>query len=89
MHLADVIAIRYNAQQHKDVISYIATDGAFTKLSNSRKLETFTQRYDITPFVRQYDYDEPFISDLVQTEKRDQIRRSGEFLLKKIAKANC
>lgn len=87
MHLADVIAIRYNAQQHKDVISYIATDGTFTKLSNSRKLETFTKRYDITPFVREYDYDEPFISDLVQTEKRDQIRRSGEFLLRKISKS--
>lgn len=84
MHLADVIAIRYNVDEHLPVIDYIATHEAFNKKSNQQKLAWFTQHYDIAPFVRQYTWDEPFISDVVQTEKRDQIRRSGLHLLKKI-----
>lgn len=84
MHLADVVAIRYNVNAHKEVIDYISTDSRFGKLSNGNKLDEFNKRYDITPFVRQYSWDEPFISDIVQTEKRDQIRRNGLHLLKKI-----
>lgn len=86
MHLADVAAIRYNVNEHKEVIDYISTDSKFGKLSNGAKLEEFNKRYNIEPFVREYGWDEPFISDLVQTEKRDQIRRNGEFLLKKMIK---
>jgi len=84
MHLADIVAIRYGSNHH-EVIDYISTDPQFAKLPNSRKLDAFTSRYDIDPFVRQYSWDEPFISDLVQTEKRDQIRRSAKLLEKKIA----
>ena len=84
MHLADVVAIRYDVKKHKDIIEYIATDPQFAKMANSKKLEVFMSRYDIEPFIREYSWDEPFISDIVQTEKRDQIRRSGLHLLKKI-----
>lgn len=84
MHLADVVAIRYDVKKHKDIIEYIATDPQFAKMPNSKKLEVFMSRYDIEPFIREYSWDEPFISDIVQTEKRDQIRRSGLHLLKKI-----
>lgn len=86
MHLADVVAIRYSVDKHKEVIEYVSTDVKFGKMSNGNKLEQFNKRYDITPFVREYSWYEPFISDLVQTEKREQIKRSGEFLLKKLSK---
>lgn len=84
MHLADVIAIRYNVDRDFDIIDYIATDPKFNALSNKAKFDHFVNRYDITPFIRQYDWDEPYISDLVQTSKSAQIRRSGLHLMKKI-----
>lgn len=87
MHLADVVAIRYNVKKHKDVIEFISMDTAFNKKANSAKLDYFNNTYNINDFIREYTWDEPFISDLVKTEKEGQIRRSGEFLLKKIAKA--
>ena len=84
MHLADVIAIRYNVAKHKHIIAFIACDEAFNKKSNAAKLEWFINHHDIVPFIRQYEWDEPFISDLVKTEKSDQIKRSASKLLQKI-----
>lgn len=84
MHLADVIAIRYNVTRDKQVIDFISTNIAFNKLSNSNKLDQFNKLFDISPFIREYAFDEPFISDLVTTEKRDQIKRSAAKLLQKI-----
>ena len=84
MHLADVIAIRYNNSTDKAIIDFIATDIEFNKLSNVNKLNYFINNYDIGNFTREYTWDEPFISDLVQTEKSAQIKRSALHLLKKI-----
>lgn len=84
MHLADVIAIRYQNSEHKEVISYISTDETFRKKSNKEKLDLFVRQHDINPFIREYGWDEPFISDLVKTEKREQIKRSGMHLIKKM-----
>jgi radical SAM superfamily enzyme YgiQ (UPF0313 family) len=84
MHLADVIAIRYNYKKDKSIIDFIATDEAFNKKSNGNKLEWFLKTHDITDFTREYSWDEPFISDFVMTEKGGQIRRSGLHLQKKI-----
>lgn len=83
MHLADVIAIRYNESQH-NIIDFISTDQKFNKKNNADKLKYFLDNFEIDDYIRQYSWDEPFISDLVKTEKGDQIRRSGEFLTKKL-----
>ena len=85
MHLADVIAIRYNENQH-GVIDFISTDEKFAKKNNADKMKYFLEKFEIDDYIREYSWDEPFISDLVKTEKSDQIRRSGEFLLKKLYK---
>lgn len=84
MHLSDVIAIRYNVSKDKDVIDFLATDEAFNKKSNANKLDYFNSKYDIGHFTREYTWDEPFISDLVKTEKTDRIKRAAEVLQKKM-----
>lgn len=84
MHLADVIAIRYNVKEHKGLIDFIATDEKFNKLNNQAKLDWMFDNCDITPFIREYGWDEPFISDLVQNPNKGQIRRSGEMLVNKM-----
>ncbi len=81
MHLADVIAIRYT---DKSVIEFIATDKEFNKKSNGNKITWFVNNYDITPYVREYSWDEPFISDWVQNPNKDRIKRSGLKLKEKM-----
>lgn len=88
MHLADVIAIRYNVERDVDLIDFISCDKEFNKRNNQQKLDYFNAKFDVTNFIRSYSAEEPFISDLVQTEKRDQIKRSAQFLSKKISKNN-
>ena len=84
MHLADVIAIRYNYKKDKQIIDFIATNNKFLKLSNKEKIKYFIKNYDITPFVRQYSWDEPFISDMVTVEHAERIKRSAINLNKKM-----
>jgi radical SAM superfamily enzyme YgiQ (UPF0313 family) len=84
MHLADVIAIRYNYKKDKHIIDFIATNELFNKKSNGSKLEYFLANFEISEYVREYSWDEPFISDFVQTEKGGQIKRSARSLAKKI-----
>lgn len=84
MHLADVIAIRYNYKKDKDIINFIATNESFNKKSNAKKLEYFLANFEISDYIREYSWDEPFISDLVQTEKGGQIKRSALHLAKKM-----
>lgn len=83
MHLADIIAIRYT-EKHHELIDFLCMNEKFNALGNAQKLDYFVKHWDINEFIREYSWDETFISDLVQTEKRDQIRRSGMHLLKKI-----
>lgn len=86
MHLADVIAIRYDVRKHLDIIDFIAMDKKFNKLNNQQKLNYFINNFDISDFIREYSWDEPFISDIVQVPNKEQIRRSGKSLLKKLDK---
>lgn len=83
MHLADVIAIRYNVKEHKQLIDFIATDKKFNKLNNKAKLDYLLNHIDITPFIREYSWDEPFISDLVTTENRNKLQKMANILNRK------
>lgn len=74
MHLADLIAIRYTSND-LPLIDQIATDKQFNKLSNEKKLETIAKNYDINKFLREYSWEEPFITDLVSVENAAQIKK--------------
>lgn len=82
MHLADIIAIRYTPQDHK-LIDFMATNSQFNKLNHKDKLQYLITHHDITPFIRSYSWDEPFITDKVRIESSDRIKKQGENLHKK------
>ena len=63
-HLQDLISIRYQ-NKHRDIIHYIATDKAFSKLNNAEKLRDITAKFDITDFIRRYSIDEYMPGDLL------------------------
>lgn len=84
MHLADVIAIRYNVNKHLELIDFLSTDEKFNKQNNQSKLDWAFKNIELTDFLREYSWDEPFISDLVRVPNREQIKRSGLMLERKM-----
>jgi radical SAM superfamily enzyme YgiQ (UPF0313 family) len=66
-HLQDLISIRYT-EKHYDLIHYISTDKAFSKLNNTEKMRDVTTKYDIYDFVRRYDLNEPMPGDFLVSE---------------------
>lgn len=84
MHLADIIAIRYQSAHHP-LIDFMATNSTFNKMNNKKKLDYLMQHTDLTPFLKSYTWDEPFITDTVRIEDTEKIRRKGKHLQKKTA----
>jgi hypothetical protein len=84
-HLSDVIAIRYT---DSSIIDFIATDKEFNKLNDADKIKNFVSRFDITDYIRAYDLNEPFLSDMIKTNSEAIIRTAEIRLLQKIKNAN-
>jgi hypothetical protein len=67
-HLQDLISIRYTTK-HADLVHFISTDKAFSKLNNTEKLQAITARWDITDFLRRYDLSENLPFNFIKTSQ--------------------
>lgn len=82
-HLEDLISIRYHAGMDIDLIHYISTDKAFSKMNNAEKMQSILGRWNIEKFIRRYDLGEYLPSDMIDIGIN--MKKQEEIILKKLA----